>query len=307
MQFLHQVRKLSFSFWPDEVMNYTGTTLPGMLACLGMCWESWEVVRVYAWSKSYTAWARSGWSCAWWDIIITKSKVFSLAESAHLGVAISFWVQQTHTCVCLGAKRARREKPPFTGLLLFLNDIFNEVRVFVLFWAPETSTSHVGFWTTEQTLICSVDQAMLAATAIHHTVLTLPKGTAYMEREGGFACHLPLLRKKEIKLTKSEKCEKLTSWSEQAGTSFKVTLLYVHITLSALTLDDFSISPNASLQNSSPPSYMLAYTSVHFYQSILESYTRYLLLHTLLRPHTPFGWFPVHFLQLLYTLRSPVV
>lgn len=31
-------------------------------------------------------------------------------------------------------------------------------------------------------------------------------------------------------------------------------LLYVHITLLALTLDDFSISPNASLQNSSPPS-----------------------------------------------------
>lgn len=38
-----------------------------------------------------------------------------------------------HRLVCLGAKRARREKPPFPGLLLLLKDIFNEVRVFVLF------------------------------------------------------------------------------------------------------------------------------------------------------------------------------
>lgn len=130
------------------------------------------------------------------------------------GVAISSWVQQTHTCVCLGAKRAPREKSPFTGLLPLLSDIFNEWGF--LFWASETSTSPIGFWTTEQTLICSVDQAVLATTAVHHTVLTLPKGTQHTRsgREGLPAvCHFFFLRKKEIKLTKSEKCEKLTSWT----------------------------------------------------------------------------------------------
>lgn len=82
-----------------------------------------------------------------------------------------------------------------TKLPLVCTDIFfNEVIYLFVYLAPETTISHVGFWITEQTRSCSVNQAMLTAMDVHCTALSphASQGHSNMEGEGVFACHLPL-------------------------------------------------------------------------------------------------------------------
>lgn len=77
-----------------------------------------------------------------------------------------------------------------SGLTFF----FSEVMYLFVYLAPETTTSHVGFWITEQTRSCSMNQAMVAAMGVHRTVLSphASQGHSNTEGEGVFACHLPL-------------------------------------------------------------------------------------------------------------------